>query len=62
MKPAELLNQHREQVRAIPLSHSYFSVDRSLIWVTRQNDLPVLRANVERFCGELGQEVFGSAS
>ncbi|UUZ67306.1 DUF86 domain-containing protein [Polaromonas sp. P1(28)-13] len=33
------------------LSHGYFSVDLSLIWATIQNDLPALRASVERLHG-----------
>ena len=32
------------------LSHGYFSVDLNLIWATIRNDLPALKANLERIC------------
>ncbi|WP_114971034.1 DUF86 domain-containing protein [Rhodoferax ferrireducens] len=37
------------------LSHGYFSVDLSLIWATMQNDLPALKASVERLDGQDGR-------
>ena len=34
------------------LSHGYFSVDLSLIWATMRNDLPALKATVDRLVGQ----------
>jgi len=44
------------------LIHGYDSINIPLIWRTIQNDIPVLKSDLEVLCSEVGQGRSGAAS